>query len=220
MKAVIFDFDGTLTKSKKGSSCWYNIWVEIDDLEYDDKLYSMYKRNEIDDFKWSELIYQRYVEKDVNPRIMQAVADKVELQNGAYETLKALHSKGIKIFILSGGVRQVIEKILEREDLNQFITSLETYDLIFDKSGKLVDFKRPRHNPEFKNQYIDIVKQQYKINAKDILFVGNGKNDQEAYKSGAVTLCINPDDAEIDNRIYWSYGIRECNDLQQILKYC
>lgn len=40
MKAIVFDFDGTLTNCQKGSNCWYEIWKYIDDLEYNESLYN------------------------------------------------------------------------------------------------------------------------------------------------------------------------------------
>ena len=33
MKVIVFDFDGTLTKNRKGSNCWYEIWKYIDELQ-------------------------------------------------------------------------------------------------------------------------------------------------------------------------------------------
>ena len=43
-KIVIFDYDGTLTKSEKGTNTWFNMWKALDDLETDEKFYSMFKK--------------------------------------------------------------------------------------------------------------------------------------------------------------------------------
>ena len=221
MKAVVFDFDGTLTKSRKGSNCWYEVWKYINDLAYDDFLYGKYKRKEIDDVEWFKLIFERYKEKDVRRKYLHNISKGIELLPGTYETLKCLNNNGIKIFILSGGIRQIIDDVLQREGVNEFITSIETYDLIFDNKGKLIDYKRPNlHNPENKNEYIDLIKKQYNLKSSEILFVGNGANDETVYLSGAKTLCINPDDADISNKKVWHYDIENCENLTQILKYC
>lgn len=221
MKAIVFDFDGTLTKSKKGSNCWYKIWEYIDDLAYDEMLYNMFKKKLIDNDKWFEMIIKRYKEKDVKEAYLEDIANSIELLPGTYQTLKQLHNNGVKIFVLSGGVRQIIEGVLNREKVNKYITSIEAYDLIFEKNGKLTSYAQPNlHNLERKEEYIEQIKTQYGLKSKDILFVGNGSNDETVYKSGVKTLCINPDDADITNKKCWTYGIENCNDLTQILQYC
>ena len=219
MKAIIFDFDGTLTKSEKGENCWQRVWTEIDDLETDRKYYTMHKNKEIDDVQWCKLVFDRYVEKNVNAQTFKAAADKTLLLQGAAQTLKELSEKGIKVFILSGGIRQVIDLVIARENLGDYITSIETYDMVLDDKGELFDFKSPAHNLESKNEFIEFVKNSYGFKAQEILFVGNGANDQDAYKSGVVTLCVNPDGADHTNKKYWTYVIERCEDLTQILEY-
>lgn len=34
IKAVVFDFDGTLTKESKGNECWYKTWEFLQDLPF------------------------------------------------------------------------------------------------------------------------------------------------------------------------------------------
>lgn len=221
MKAIVFDFDGTLTKSRKESNCWYEVWKYMDDLAYDDFLYKKYKNNEIDDIEWFDLIFKRYKEKGVKREYLHEISKKIELLPGAHETLKYLYDNDVKIFILSGGIRQIIEDILKRENVYNFITSIETYDLIFDNEGNLIDFKQPNfHNPENKNEYIDLLTKQYNLKSDEILFVGNGANDEKVYLSGANTLCINPDDADISNKVVWHNAIENCGNLVEILKFC
>ena len=221
MKAVIFDFDGTLTKSRKGSNCWYEVWKYLDDLKYDDYLYGMYKHKEINDQQWFDLIVKRYIEKGVKRQYLTEIANTIEVIDGAQQTLKILHDNGVKVFILSGGIRQIIEDILEREQIREYITAIESYDLLFDKEGNLTGFQRPKsHNPENKNECVDLIKREYRLAKDDVLFVGNGANDEKVYLSGVDTLCINPDDADITNQTVWHHSIENCENLSQILEFC
>ncbi len=219
MKAVIFDFDGTLTKSKKGSNCWYKIWEEINDLDYDAFLYNKFLNNQITTDEWYNLIMQRYKQKGVNQQMLETISTRIELLDGVHETLSLLYNNNIKIYVLSGGIKQIIQPVLVREDILKYITSVEAYTINFDKIGKINGYGKPKHNLESKNEYVEIIKNELKIDAKDILFVGNGKNDEDVYKSGAKTLCINPDDADITNKTFWTYGIQNCTNLKQILKF-
>ena len=61
-KAVIFDFDGTLTRGGEGSCSWARVWKALDDEETDNKFYGMFARGEIDDPTWMRLIEERYKE--------------------------------------------------------------------------------------------------------------------------------------------------------------
>ncbi len=219
MKAVIFDFDGTLTKSKKGSNCWRKIWEFIDDIEYDDTLYNQFVENKIDYKQWLDLIIKRYIEKDVTDLTLHDIANSIKMIEDSFNVLKLLNQNDIKIFILSGGIKQIIENVLRRENVLQFITSIEAYDFLFDSKGKLTSCKTPNHNLENKCEYIELVKQKYDLSSKEILFIGNGQNDQTAFQSGVVTLCINPDDADYKNKKIWQHTILSCNSLKDILSF-
>ena len=221
MKAIIFDFDGTLNKKKKGSNCWYEVWKYIDDLDYDNYLYDMYKRKEINANEWFKRIIERYKEKGVKREYLAEISKNIELIDGIDETFDFLSQNNIKIFILSGGIRQIIEDTLTRENALKYIDKVEAYDLIFDKNGHLLNLKKPDlHNPENKQECVELIKQQYKLNANDILFVGNGANDESVYKSGVATLCINPDDTDCTNKTIWHNAIENCCNLTEILKFC
>ena len=80
-------------------------------------------------------------------------------------------------------------------------------------------FKKPKHNLEDKSEYVNLLKEEYNVSGGDVLFVGNGANDETVYKSGAVTLCINPDGANTGDRQIWNHCIENCTDLKQILKF-
>lgn len=220
MKAVIFDFDGTLTKSKKGSNCWRRIWEYIDDIEYDDMLYNQFVENKIDEKQWFDLIIKRYAQKNVTNLTLSKISDSIEMLDDSFNVLKAIYEKDIKIFVLSGGVKQLIENVLKRENVLKYITSIEAYDFLFDDNGKLTNYKSPIHNLENKCEYIEIIKQTYNLTSEeDILFIGNGKNDETAYQSGVMTLCINPDDADYENKEKWKHTIKNCSSLKEILSY-
>ncbi len=221
MKAVIFDFDGTLTQEPKGLTCWNWIWKYIDDMESSKFLYNQYTTKKIDFKAWYDLTIDIFKDKGVRREYLTDIASKMKLMPGMCETFKQLHENGIKIFVLSGGIKQIIEDTLKRNNSGQFVTLIETYNFIFDKDGKLVGYDSPKsHNIENKNEFIDIVKQEYKLRGEDILFVGNSRNDENARRSGVRTLCINPDGTNGNDKAIWNYSIENCENLTQILKFC
>lgn len=220
LKAIVFDFDGTLTQNRKGSNCWQEVWKCIDELSYDDFLYQKYARHEIDIKQWFDLVIERFKEKNVELKNLHNIAKTIKLLPGVYQTFKHLYDDGVKIFVLSGGIRQIIDKVLKRAKVDKFITSIQTYDLIFDSHDKLTGYTHPDHNLENKNQYIEQLKQKYNLKNSEILFVGNGANDEAVCLSGVDTLCINPDGTDFSNKNIWHNAIENCENLTQIIKYC
>ena len=57
-----------------------------------------------------------------------------------------------------------------------------------------------------------------KTNTKpeEIIFVGNGDNDEWAYKSGCKTICINPVNTDSKNRTIWHSEISSLESLAEI----
>ena len=47
----------------------------------------------------------------------------------------------------------------------------------------------------------------------------NGKNDEEVYKSGVKTVCLNPDDADFENKTLWHHVIMKADSLKAILPF-
>ena len=70
-----------------------------------------------------------------------------------------------------------------------------------------------------KHKYVDQIKKENDVSGNEILFVGNGANDQTVYLTGARTLCINPDDADYTNKKYWNNYIKNCKNLTEIIKF-
>lgn len=215
-KAVIFDFDGTLGVAGTGSSSWGRVWKALGDEATDERLYGMYARGEIDDPTWMRLIEERFVELRMPQSLIDDMATKICLISGVAKTFEHLYSKGIKIYVISAGVKNLIDKRLEQQ--KKYITRIEGYQFNFE-NGVFSGFEPTKDCLEDKHKYIETIKRENNILGDEILFVGNGKNDQTVYLSGARTLCINPDDADYKNTKYWDFYIEKCSDLTQIFEY-
>ena len=53
----------------------------------------------------------------------------------------------------------------------------------------------------------------------EILFVGNSDNDDWAYKSGARTLCVNPNNTDYTNAKKWHSLLMEMTNLKEIIPF-
>lgn len=213
-KVVIFDFDGTLTISK--SSTWGRIWEKIDALEEDEKLMNMYFNNEIDYETWVRLGFECIKEHNYNETDLDELVSNMKLVDNVENVFKLLKENNIEIYILSGGLKVAIEKTLKH--LNKYVKQIEATNFLFDANGNLNGYTVPHHNPENKFEFVSEVILNEQVNPKEVLFIGNGKNDETVYKTGVNTLCLNPHKANYENKEIWHNTIKT-NNLDEILHY-
>ncbi len=213
-KVVIFDFDGTLTISK--SSTWGRIWEKIDALEEDQRLMDMYFNNEIDYVTWVKLGYECIKEHNYTEQDLNELVANMKLIDNVEKVFKKFKENNIQIYILSGGLKIAIEKTLK--SLKDYVKQIEATNFKFDENGKLNGFTVPHHNPENKFEFVSEVIAKEQVNPKEVLFVGNGKNDETVYQTGVNTLCLNPHKANYENKEIWHNTIKTDN-LEEILTY-
>ena len=213
IKYVIFDFDGTLSFSNE--NCWSRIWKAIDQKELDDKYYNMFRNNEIDYREWVYLCFKAFQDNGVDKRFTDEISSRIRLLNNVKEVFEYLKSNDIKIYILSGGIKNLIVHALN--DLKDYIEEIDATEFIFN-GNDLVDFIDTLFVPENKQEYIRNLIESKNIDPKQILFVGNGKNDETAKLCGVRTLCLNGDDTDYKDKTIWDNYVFT-DDLKDILKF-
>lgn len=216
-KAVVFDFDGTLTK--KNQNIWKMLWevcgYPTDKTSLYAKLYvSHVIKKEITRKQWFDLTCEAFMKKGLDCFDFFETSSKIELIDGFKETIAKLHKKGYKIYIVSGCIKEAIEIALD--EYSDYFTFIESNRAYFDMDGKLYKFEPTNYDYEGKAKFIEKIKKTG-IKAENITFVGNSDNDEWAYTTGCKTICINPDKAESDNKTKWHIVIEKLENLKQIL---
>ena len=217
MKAVFFDFDGTLTHRR--ANVWKSIWqmfdYDISEGSYYRKLFNDFLAGRISHQKWCDLTCQAFKDKGMNIDVLNQIASKVTLLNGAKETFETLKQNGFDLFVVSGNITDVIEKVLG-ENVRYF-DAIRANDMFFDEEDKLTFIKGTDYDFEGKAKFILEYKERTKCKADDLYFVGNGANDKWAHLAGCHTICINPENADEDDKNKWHETLLEVDDLRQIL---
>lgn len=216
-KLAIFDFDGTLTTSGKGGNCWRYVWERINKPEIDDKLYNDFLNKKIDYFEWADLVVQEYRKSGVDSKTLKDISNKIKLRDGVKETFAILKSQGVKIYILSGGIKNIVEDCLQ--DSLPFIEKIEAQDFELDEKGVVKKVIHLSHNIENKFEYITLLKNQLNLKSDEIFFMGNADNDESAHGAGVRTLCVNPDRTDPYDKNYWDFYIEDIQNLQEILPF-
>lgn len=216
-KAVVFDFDGTLTK--KNQNIWKMLWevckYPTDKTSLYAKLYvSHVIKKEITRKQWFDLTCEAFMKKNLNFVKFYNVSRQIQLIDGFEETIKTLNKKGYELYIVSGCIKEAIEIALGK--YANYFTFIESNRAYFDKNGNLYKFKPTNFDYEGKAKFIENIKKTG-IKAENITFVGNSDNDEWAYTTGCKTICINPDKAESDNKTKWNVLFEKLDNLKQIL---
>jgi len=217
-RAVVFDFDGTLTISNGNETTWEAIWRVLGyDIAECAKYHAMYTSGRITHRKWCEITRDRFRERELTREIVTQLSKTIKLIDGVREVFSELRKRSIPIFIVSGSVTDIIRNVLG--DLAGEIDGLFANRFTYDDEDILTDIESTKFDFEGKAHYLTKLSSDLDISPAEILFVGNSINDEFAYRSGVRTLCINPSFTNPENRTLWNYSIRRTADLREIIKY-
>jgi len=219
-QAVVFDFDGTLTMGNTIKTTWESIWIALGyDVQECRDLHTRFDRKEegFDHAKWCKLTEEKFKERKLDITTVLEIAKEIQLIAGFKETIKELKRRKISIYIVSGSILSIIQEVL-KDTYNDFKYVMAN-QFVFSPDGLLTEIVGTKFDFKGKAEYIKKIAADLKISTKDILFVGNDRNDRWVYEAGAETLCINPRYTDVSDPKIWNNCIEECTDLRQIFKF-
>ena len=216
-KAIIFDFDGTLTK--KDQNIWKMLWEKCGYGTGPDSLYvKLYKEHRIQKKitreQWFSSTCTAFRFTRMHHKDLVNVSQQIELLPGTEKLIKTLHQKGYKLYIVSGCIKETIELVLG--DLTKYFTHIESNQCQFKSDGYLDKLIPTPYDYEGKADFVEGLKKKG-FKAKNIVFVGNGDNDEYVYQTGCTTICINPTLADHTNQTKWNKVYKDVNDITSLM---
>lgn len=219
MKAVFFDFDGTLTY--KSPNIWRKIWnacgYDTSKDSYYAKLYRMFISKQITHQEWCDLTCAEFKKANFKQSLLSDLSSDIKLIEGLEETLEALKSSGYSLHVVSGNIVPVIQVVLG-ENVKYF-DSINANNVYFDENGTINYIKGTNYDFEGKAKFINEFKTLTNSDSGDLTFVGNSSNDEWAHQSGCRTICINPDETDSENTTKWHICKENVINLTEILQY-
>ena len=218
-KIVVFDFDGTLTRVYNNNTTWLEIWTKLGyEASECKKLHEKYNKKIFDHAEWCLQTEKKFKEKGLHKKLLTEIAKGITLMQGIKEVLESLKEKDIKVYIVSGSIKCVIQDCLG--PLTEYITGgIDANEFLFDEDGYLERIVGTEYDFEGKKTRIEGIIEKYGIAPKQVLFVGNSYNDEWAHASGARTLLINPRQTSNNDREKWHDCIEKCKSLEEINDY-
>lgn len=219
MKAVFFDFDGTITY--KSPNVWKRIWKECGydtgAESYFAMLYRMFLSKQISHQEWCDLTCEKFKEADFDFDALNRISKEMKLIDGLEETLIKLKRNGFKLFIISGSIEAVIKSVLG--DKVKYFDGIKANKLTFDESGIIDHIIGTNYDFEGKARFILEFIRATNADPKDLYFVGNSNNDEWANITGCHTICINPEDTDEKNSTKWHKNVGYTNSFSSVLDY-
>lgn len=217
VKAVIFDFDGTLTKLSQNvwKQTWSALGYETGEGSYYRQLFAKFLSGEITHSEWIEFTCKAYMERGLDKQTLLDIGSSIEMHDGFEEMLIDLKKKGYSLHIVSGNIGDVVENVLK--DKVKYFDSINTNSFKFDEGGKLVDIVGTNYDYQGKADFVNTFITNSGSKASEVTFVGNGDNDEWVYTTGCETICVNPDKTDADNKTIWHNAVKNLTDLRQLL---
>ena len=197
---------------------WEKIWLKL-----------KYKANECADLhrdfsqlritheQWCKQTEQKFKARNLKRSDLDKIAAEIKLMPGVGETLKTLHSKGVKLYILSGSIKYVVRAVLG--NFCEYVETVKANELKFTPQGKLEEIIGTPYDFRGKAAFIRQALEEHHANAWESLFIGNSQNDHWAHESGVATLCVNPNMTDGNDNIRWTHCIQHMKDFREVLKF-
>jgi HAD superfamily hydrolase (TIGR01509 family) len=181
LKAVIFDFDGTLADSvwiwaKARSEAMLELGLDLpNDVGKLNEIMSKSDVGTLEGLGAPEKIGEF---RNLYFPILDGLIGECSLEEGAMETLSSCKKEGLKVALVSFAYRWYVEKVLDTFSLRDF----------FDVVLAFEDVERPKPDP----QSVLIVAEKLKVKPEEIAVVGDSASDIRMGKSaGAFVILYN-----------------------------
>lgn len=217
MKAVIFDFDGTLTKLSQNvwQQAWSALGYETGEGSYYRSLFARFLSKDITHAEWIDLTKEAYIKRGLDKDTLLSIGSQIELHEGFEEMLIDLKSKGYSLHIVSGNIKDVVYDVLK--DKVKYFDSINTNLFEFAPNGLLSNIIATNYDYEGKANFVSNLITQTGSEASEVTFVGNGDNDEWVHTTGCDTICVNPYKTDADNKVIWHSAVKNLTDLRQLL---
>lgn len=217
-KAVIFDFDGTLTISENDYTTWEEIWIRLGyNVNECADYHNQYNNGIITHGKWCSITEEKFKNRKLNKSILNEISNKIKLIDGIEDLLKKLDDNGIELYMVSGSIDYIIDKVIG--PIKNYFIDIRANSMRFNEDGYLKSIIGTEYDFEGKSDYIKQLMKKKGFMPYEVLFIGNSINDTFVHESGAITVCVNPKMTDPDSRIEWNHAIRFSRNINDIMKY-
>ncbi|MDE1761673.1 MAG: HAD family phosphatase [Candidatus Micrarchaeota archaeon] len=199
IKLVATDFDNTLVHYRGAGvkSSWRMISNALGTTDKDVLLYDAYHRGEIGYVEWCDANLKNFVDAGLTEQSMNQIFEAdMELMPGTRRLYESLEAQGIKVAIISGGLRNCYRIFSSKFGIEPYMASFAN-EFFFDGSGRLESGKFVKLDYEGKTEVLKGVCNKLGISLGECAFVGDEVNDLHILGSVGLPVAINTQNQQV-----------------------
>ena len=209
IKLVAFDMDGVLTTCK---SSWYFVhkYFETDNSEN----IRLFNERKIDypTFMYLDVMLWKMKDPYLTREKLAQIYKRMEITEGAYETVEKLKSMGKKIVIITGGLDILAEIVSKKLGIDTYIAN----GLEVDRNGIITGRGIVRVDPYKKDVPLKNLMRELSLDNDEVASVGDGEVDIPMFHQSGISIAFNPLSSEVAKKAKYVVYSR---DLRSILTY-
>jgi len=217
-KAIFLDFDGTLTNGV--FHIWKFLWRISGYSITKNSYYANYKKAFLEGkfsySEWCEKSLKFFKNKGLTKKKILNPTRNIKLLKNVKKFIKILHKRKFKIYILSGNFKEIIAKALGKSIVSK-ISHIQANEFEF-KNGKLENIIAKDCDYDSKPKFVEKVIRENNFDKNRVIFIGNGKNDEQVKNVGIKTICINAEETDYKDKNCWNNYVFS-NDIMDTLKF-
>jgi HAD superfamily phosphoserine phosphatase-like hydrolase len=144
---------------------------------------------------------------------IQDIFNKIPLRGDAKETVDHLKRSGYGVYLISSAIDLYLDIVAQKVGANGFFGHA-SFD--FDNGGALAKINYGREQGPAKARQIKELSRKLDVPDRQVIFVGDGRNDIEAFRLTGHGIAIHPYDRELEE-IAWK-KIKSLSEIKNILQ--
>lgn len=221
IKLIFFDMDGLLfdivgyneNGKKVAKSTWNVVFDELGIYSEHERLKRMFISGAFPSYmEWTNEACRILKKRGLTKQKFMEIINDRPLMDGAVETFKELNKRGYKTAVITGSFEELALRAQKLLGLNFVIGHCR---LIFDKNGKLKEWKLVPCDFEGKTIYLKKIAEQLKLSPSECAYVGDDVSDIPAFKQAGLSIAFNSTKDEVKKA---AKVVIDKKDLREILR--
>jgi phosphoserine phosphatase len=207
VKFVAFDMDGTLLDV---SSSWGEVHRFFGDQNTEALRLFLEDRIDDQEFMRRDLALWRRHRPHITEEDLVSILARVPLMPGAHELFDALHTRGIRTAIVSGGLDVIAQRIGRELGIDRVLAN----GFVLDGRGRLTEEGIIRVPIKRKGDVVAGLQREFGLSMEDCAAVGNSEIDVAMFERTRIAVAFLPEDEHVRRR---ATHVVTQKDLRQVI---
>lgn len=196
IKLAVFDLEGTLIRNSYRGNGFPSIWKVLCNLcgplaaEKDaENTKKFYEGGYPGYIYWVMDTIEILKDHELKKAAFESVIKALEYYPGVAETMRVLKNAGIRIAIISGGLKALADRVAIDHGIEHVFASAEFY---WAEDGTMLHWNAMPTDFKHKSSLLEMLCHDLRINRNECAFIGDGRNDKDVAGFAGLSIGFNP----------------------------